>query len=136
MVGVAVKFIARTPDDLPRIGQAIRKQLEAGPVAVTYEPAKSTRSLEQNAKLHAMLGDIARQRQWGGQWLDIEDWKRLFVSAWCRANKESVRLMPALDGHGMDVIYRRTSKLSVTEMIDLIEFVTWWAVENDVRLAA
>lgn len=131
-----MKFLARIPDDLPRIGKAIRDMLPSGPVRVTVEPHKPNRSAEQNARLHAMLGDIARQRQWGGQWLDIEDWKRLFVSAWCRANKESIRLMPALDGHGMDVIYRRTSKLSVTEMIDLIEFVQWWAAENGVRLAA
>ncbi len=131
-----MKAIARTPDDLPRIGRTIREMLAAGPVRVTVEEHKSTRSLEQNAKLHAMLQDISRQRQWAGQWLDVEDWKRLMVAAWCRANKQAARIVPALDGHGFDVIYKRTSKLSVTEMIYLIEFVQWWAVENGVRLAA
>lgn len=131
-----MKFVARCAEDMAAIGKAIRTQLAAGPVRVTVEEHKSTRSAEQNAKLHAMLHDIAKQRQWAGQWLDIEDWKRLMVAAWCRANKESARIMPALDGQGFDVIYRRTSKLSVSEMIDLIEFVAWWAAENGVRLAA
>ena len=131
-----MKFIARCAEDMAAIGRAIREMLAAGPVRVTVEEHKSTRSAEQNAKLHAMLQDISRQRQWAGQWLDVEDWKRLMVAAWCRANKQAVRIVPALDGHGFDVIYKRTSKLSVTEMIDLIEFVQWWAVEHGVRLAA
>lgn len=131
-----MRLIARTADDLPRIGRAIRDMLKAGPVAVLVEAHKSTRSVEQNAKLHAMLSDISKQRQWAGQWLDVEDWKRLMVAAWCRANKQGVRIVPALDGEGFDVIYRRTSKLSVAEMIGLIEFVEWWAAEHDVRLAA
>lgn len=131
-----MKFIARRAEDMAAIGRAIREMLAVGPVRVTVEEHKSTRSAEQNAKLHAMLQDISRQRQWAGQWLDVEDWKRLMVAAWCRANKQAVRIVPALDGHGFDVIYKRTSKLSVTEMIDLIEFVQWWAVENGVRLAA
>lgn len=129
-----MRLIARDESDMPRIGKAIRDM--GYPVAVTFVPYEPTRSIEQNAKLHAVLHDISKQKQWAGTWLDVEDWKRLMVAAWCRANKESARMVPALDGHGFDVIYRRTSKLSVSEMIDLIEFVTWWAVENDVRLAA
>lgn len=107
-----MRLIARDESDMPRIGRAIRGT--GWPVAVTVEPAKSTRSVEQNAKLHAMLHDISRQKQWAGKWLDIEDWKRLMVAAWCRVNKESAILMPAIDGQGFDVIYRRTSKLSVS----------------------
>lgn len=131
-----MKFVARCAEDMAAIGKAIREMLAAGPVRVTVEEHKSTRSAEQNAKLHAMLQDISRQRQWAGQWLDVEDWKRLLTAAWCRANKEAAIILPAVDGQGFDVLYRRTSKLSVTEMIDLIEFVAWWAAENGVRLAA
>jgi len=130
-----MKLIVRSPDDMPRIGKAIRN-LGTYPLVIEVSEHKSSRSLEQNAKLHAVLQDIAKQKQWAGQWLPVEDWKRLMTAAWCRANKESAQMMPALDGHGFDVIYRRTSKLTVTEMIDLIEFATWWAAENGVRLAA
>jgi hypothetical protein len=119
---------------MPRIGKAIR---DIGfPVAVIAKPYEPTRSLEQNDKLHAMLTDISKQKQWAGQWLTVEKWKRLMMAAWCRSNNESAEILPAIDGHGFDVLYRRTSELSVKEMIEVIEFVQWWAVENDVRLAA
>ena len=92
------------------------------------------RSLEQNDKLHATLQDISEQLQWSGQHLDVEDWKRLMTAAWERATGGHVRMFPALDGHGMDVLYRRTSRLTKQEMIDLIEYVTSWAIDNGVVL--
>lgn len=92
------------------------------------------RSLEQNDKLHALLSDIAQQKQWAGQWLDIEDWKRLMTAAWERANNRQARMFPSLDGQGIDVVYRRTSRMGKAEMIELIEYAQAWAVQNDVRL--
>lgn len=94
------------------------------------------RSAEQNARLHALLGDIAAQKQWAGQWLDTDDWKRLMVAAFERANKESARIFPSLDGQGIDMIYRRTHRMSKQEMAELIEFATAWAVNNGVKLPA
>ena len=95
-----------------------------------------TRSHEQNAKLHAMLTEISRTQKWAGQKMSVEDWKRLFTAAHCRAQKESARLVPALDGQGFDVLYRRTSKMSKSEMVLLIDYVDWWCAENGVELAA
>lgn len=67
-------------------------------------------------------------------WLDTEDWKRLLVAAWERTQDYSVKVLPALDGQGIDVIYRRTSRLSKQEMSELTEFATAWAVDNGVKL--
>jgi hypothetical protein len=92
------------------------------------------RSLEQNAKLHALLSDIAEQATWAGQRLDVEDWKRLMTSAWERANGGHVRIFPSLDGSGMDILYRRTSRMTKQEMSELIEYATAWAVSNGVVL--
>lgn len=92
------------------------------------------RSEEQNAKLHALLADIAEQKQWAGQWLDVEDWKRLITAGWERASGAHVRIFPALDGVGMDVLYRRTSRMTKQEMSELIEYATAWAVQNGVAL--
>ncbi len=131
-----MRLIARTPDDLPRIGRAIRDMLKAGAVAVGITEYKPTRTLEQNDKLHAICSDISKQRQWAGVWLDTEEWKRLLTAAWCRAHNQGAKILPALDGQGFDVLYQRTSKLSVQEMSELIEFAQWWAAENEVRLAA
>jgi hypothetical protein len=41
-----------------------------------------------------------------------------------------------LDGHGIEVLYRKTSRLSKQEASELLEFVTAWAIENDIRLSA
>lgn len=94
-----------------------------------------TRSVEQNALLHAMLGEIAAQVEWAGAKRDVECWKRLLVAAWCRARGESVELLPALDGHGVDIVFRRTSKMTVDEVSELCEFIMAWAAEKDIRLS-
>lgn len=92
------------------------------------------RSVEQNAKLHAVLQDISTQKQWAGKWLDVEAWKRLMVSAWERTEGRGAEFYPALDGVGFDVVYSRTSRFNKQEMIELIEYVTAWAVSNDVKI--
>jgi hypothetical protein len=93
------------------------------------------RTTEQNAKLHALLTDISQQREWAGKHIDVEAWKRLMVAAWERANKHPAEFYPAIDGQGFDVVYRRTSRLAKQDMIDLIEYVTAWAVDNGIVLA-
>lgn len=93
------------------------------------------RNLPQNAKLHAMLSEIAQQREWAGKKRDTETWKRLMVAAWCRAKGESIEFLPAIDGQGVDIVFRRTSELDKAECADLITFVDAWAAENGVELS-
>ena len=94
----------------------------------------TVRSAEQNSLLHAVLTDIAEQKQWAGQWLDSEDWKRLLVAAFGRANGNPPTVLPSVDGHGVDMIFRRTHRMSKQEMSELIEFATSWAIDNGVQL--
>lgn len=114
--------------------QRIKPLLMAGH-RLTLEVKPRTRSVEQNALLHAMLSDIAAQVEWAGAKRDVECWKRLLTAAWCRARGESVELLPALDGHGVDIVFRRTSKMTVDEVSELCEFITAWAAEKDIRLS-
>ena len=92
------------------------------------------RSIEKNAHLHAVLSEISQQRQWAGQWLDTETWKRLMVAAFEREQKRSVEVYPAIDGHGVDVVYRRTSRMTQEEIRELIHFAEAWAIEQGVIL--
>jgi hypothetical protein len=92
------------------------------------------RSIEQNAKLHALLSDISTQKQWAGKWLDVEAWKRLMVAAWERSEGRGAEFYPALDGAGFDVVFRRTSRFNKSEMVDLIEYASAWAAQNGVEL--
>jgi hypothetical protein len=92
------------------------------------------RTIEQNDKLHALLHDISTQKQWAGQWLDIEASKRLMTAAWERSNGRAAEIYPALDQAGFDVVYRRTSRMNKAELSELIEFATAWAIEQGVTL--
>lgn len=94
------------------------------------------RSGEQNDKLHALLSDIADQKQWAGQTLDVETWKRLMTAAWERASGRSVRIFPGIDGQGIDMVYQRTSRMNKQELSELIEYATSWAIEQGIHLHA
>lgn len=92
------------------------------------------RSKVKNDHLHAVLGAIAEQKQWHGQWLDIETWKRLMVAAFEREKGHSVEMYQALDGQGIDIVYRRTSRMSEEEIREVIHFAEAWAIDNGVQL--
>lgn len=95
--------------------------IQQGGVVVTV--GKLNRSSEQNRRCHAMLADIARQAEWAGQKFTAEIWKRLCVAAWLRECGGKPMLIPALDGNGVDIIFERTSKLTVKQMASLIEWM-------------
>jgi hypothetical protein len=105
------------------------------PVRVRIDEKESTRTLEQNAKLHALCGDIAKQRQWAGQWIDTEGWKRLLVDAWARTEgKTQGRVVPSLDGQSVVNLGIQTRGMRVKDMADLITFAEAWAVDNGIHL--
>lgn len=93
---------------------------------LTLEVKPETRNSEQNALLHATLTEIAKTREWAGAKRDAETWKRLMTAAWLRARGESVEILPAIDGFGVDVVFRRTSSLTKGECADLITFIQAW----------
>ena len=95
------------------------------------------RTVDQNDALHATIGEIAAQRDWprgSGQMLDIEQWKRLLMAGWERTHGRRADIFPAVDGQGIDVVYRRSSRLNKHEASELIEYVKAWAVEEGVTL--
>jgi hypothetical protein len=88
------------------------------------------RNSEQNAKLHAELTELARAVPWAGKLRDVDTWKRLMTAAWLRARGESIEILPAIDGHGVDVVFRRTSTLTRAECSELIEYLIAWKAQN------
>lgn len=110
---------------LLQLWQWIKPLLIAGR-RVQITAREATRSSEQNARLHAMISDIAKTREWAGKRRDIETWKRLLTAAWLRARGEQIELLPALDGHGVDVVFRPTSSLTVAECSELIDWIEAW----------
>lgn len=119
-------FILAHTEARRRAAKAVAEAPEGYVVRITAP----TRNLEQNAALHAKLGEIAERCSWAGRKWDLETWKRLLVGAWSRATGEQTVLLPALDGHGVEVVFRRTSTLTKRECSELLEFINAWAAER------
>ena len=100
--------------------------VRTAPVGYRVDVRAPTRSLDQNAKLWALLGDIAQQVDWHGQKLSADDWKDMATAALKRQ-----RVVPGLDG-GFVVLGQRTSKMTRSEMAELIEFLYALGAERGV----
>lgn len=128
-------FILRTDNARARMAAAWSfacQFLELGQsVKVSISECKLTRTLEQNALMWAMLHDIARQVEWHVdgrlQLLEAEDWKDI-LTAGLRKNQ---RVAAGVEG-GFVMLGERTSRMKVSEMIELIEFMYWFGAERDV----
>lgn len=103
---------------------------------LVLEVRPEKRSDAQNRLLHACLGEISKQIEWAGKKRDIDTWKRLLTAAWLRARGEHVEMLPAVDGHGVDIVFRRTSQLTKAECAELSEYVMAWAAEQGVQFKA
>lgn len=115
--------------------ECVKPMLMAGHRLV-MEVKPETRSSAQNRLLHACLSDISKQVEWAGARRDVDTWKRLLTAAWMRARGEHIEMLPALDGHGVDIVFRRTSQLTKAECAELSEFVFAWAAQHGVAIGA
>ena len=97
---------------------------------MVLEVKPSTRSLEQNARLWAMLADISFQVDWYGRKLKPDEWKHVFSAA---LKKQEV--VPGIDG-GFVVLGLSTSKMTRAEMSDLQTLMEAFGAEHDVRFSA
>jgi len=119
--------------DLPGVWAWIKAMTVAGHrLVLEIRPEK--RSDAQNRLLHACLSEISKQVEWAGCKRDVDTWKRLLTAAWLRARGEPIEMLPALDGHGVDIVFRRTSQLTKAECAELSEFVMSWAAERGIVL--
>jgi len=132
-----MKLYIRTLADIQvRLAYAatvIGQLLAGGVVVVTI--ALQSRNEEQSRKFHAMCGDIARQCQWAGKKRTAEQWKLLFVSAHAVATREGSEIVPGIENEFLN-IRESTARMGVKRMASLIEYVSAWGAENDVKWSA
>lgn len=105
--------------------------IEQAPAGSWVEVRHSKRSLPQNARMWAMLTDVARQREWHGQKLPASDWKVIFTAALRR----ELRMVPNLTGDGMVLLGERTSEMTKAEMGDLMELIAAWGSANGIEFS-
>lgn len=99
------------------------------PFGTRIEFKRAKRSIPQNARMWAMLTDVASQVEWHGQRLTPDDFKLIFLDAL----KREVRIVPAIDGRGFVNLGRSSSDLSKSEMGDLMELIAAFGAERGVR---
>lgn len=124
-----MRFILSTPLARSNASKAV---LDA-PTGHIVEIKEPTRTLAENALLHAILTDLAKQATWHGQKLPMEVWKRLCMAAWLREKGEQPLMIPALDGQGFDVVFERTSKLTKKQCAELIDYIFALGAELGVK---
>lgn len=86
------------------------------------------RNLAQNDALWAMLTNVSEQVVWHGRKLSPDSWKCIFTAS---LKKQDV--VPNLDGDGFVVIGQSTSKMTKREMSDLLELITSFGAQHDVK---
>lgn len=95
---------------------------------IIVEFKQRNRSLDQNRKLWACLGDVSRQVEWHGRWLGAESWKCVFTAALKQQD-----VVPNLAGNGFVVIGQSTSRMRVSEFAELLELIQAFGTERGVK---
>lgn len=117
-------IILRTRQDR---GRAVR-WIETAPDGTVVEFKQKGRSNDQNAAMWSVLTQINRQRPvHNGVKMSAVLWKAIFLQA---LGAELV-MLPTLEGGGLFPFGHRSSKLTVSEMGDLIELMLAWAATEE-----
>lgn len=118
------KRIYRLVHETARKLAAAQCQLAPDGYIVEIKPA--TRTLDQNARLWAMLTDVSQQVDWYGRKLSNEEWKHVFSASLKRQD-----VVPGLDG-GFVALGQSTSKMTKRELGDLMELISAFGVQHGV----
>lgn len=119
--------IRLTPVTRPKVLQSIA----AAPDGVYVHIKESKRSLEQNARMWAMLGDVSKQVVWTvnghPEKLSADEWKTIITASL----REENRMAPGVRG-GFVMLGTSTSAMTIREMTEVIDFLFHFGAEHDV----
>ena len=116
-----------------RMNHFIVAETQAGRV-LRVSIGEPRRSLEQNDRMWAMLGEVADQVEWlvDGklQKLAPEEWKDILSASL----KREQRVAQGIDG-GFVILGQRTSKMTKRELSDLMELISAFGAERGVKFS-
>lgn len=119
------KRILKLTGNLAR--QAACRYINEAPDGYIVTIAEPTRNLDQNAKMWAMLAELAEQTDWHGNKLNPEEWKDLLSAGLVQS-----KAVPNLTGNGFVILGQRTSKLTKSQFAALIELIYSFGTERGV----
>ena len=109
-----------------RVRERAKDIIDAAPDGYVVRVSEPTRSLDQNAKMWAMLADVSVAIP-DGRRHTPEDWKAIFMNA---AGWE-VQFVDGLDGRPFPSGFK-SSRMTVSNMADLITFIQAYGDEHGV----
>jgi hypothetical protein len=123
MSGQTVILVSDTQRDFAK------RLIDMAPQNAVVNIKERKRSNEQNALMWVLLSDVSRSKP-KGLTHSTDLWKCLFMEA-CG---HEVQFMEGLNGRPFPVGHQ-SSKLTVPQMRDLIEFIYAWGSENGVQFS-
>ncbi|MEZ2742651.1 recombination protein NinB [Paenalcaligenes hominis] len=109
-----------------------RQAVLEAPENYLCEIRQRTRSLDQNNLMWAVLTDLSRQVLWPvngvKQRLSSEDWKSIITASLHEEN----RMAQGING-GFVLLGKSTSRMSIKEMTEVIEFAHAFGAERGVK---
>lgn len=94
-----------------------------------------TRSLEANARFHAMLSDIVKSGwKHEGRKFDVDELKVLFVSAWMHETGRTSDVVRGFNGEAVQ-LRRSTTTFTREEMGELMDLVETFAAQHSIKLS-
>ena len=104
-----------------------KRAIDDAPDGWIVEVAEPKRTSSQNAKMWAMIADVARAKP-DGRDMTAEVWKAMFMDA-C-GHKPIIER--SLDGTGLVVLGYKSSRLTKAEMAELIECIYEYGARHEV----
>ena len=96
--------------------------------------SERTRTLDQNAKFHALCTDISKSGiAWAGKQRTAAQWKVLLVSGHAVATKHESDIVPGLEGEFIN-LRESTALMSKKRGSSLIEYSVAWCAQNNVAM--
>lgn len=92
-----------------------KRMIDLAPMDAIMQVKPATRSIDQNAKMWAMLSDVSRAKPEGRHWTP-ETWKAAFM----HLLGHHVRFCEGLDNSGPFPLGFSSSKLTIAQMAELI----------------
>ena len=123
-ISYTIKTMADIPGAIKWALENITRGIAAGDVVLTL--GREKRSTDQNARLWAILSDVAGQVDWYGEKLSSEDWKNVFT-----ASLSKQKVVPGIDG-GFVVFGGSTSKMDKKQFTDLMHLIDAFGAEKGV----
>ena len=105
--------------------------IDDAPAGYLVRIGPATRSLQQNAALHALFTDIAKTHKHMGRKLTAQQWKTLFISGHAIATGLGADMVPGLENEYVNV-RESSAQMSVIRMSSLMEYVQAFMAHQEV----